>query len=326
MNKDVTTISLFAFSTALMVYQLTFAAVYGSDDRQDVVTVGNQQVKAAAKSTAIMIANTLISERPNATIDLDFQPLSTTFGSNVCTDQKFHNQISAGVACTGFLIGQDLMVTAGHCMINVGEVKQGLTPFCTEFSWLFDFQNNTQGQASIKGLSKDRLYRCQKVLYAKNTTTYNSATQKFDFDDDFAIIQLDRPVPNRSPLKLAGPLAAIGQGVSSIGYPNGIPMKYMNNGKVLDQPNSKYFRTTLDMFEGNSGGPIFNAAFDVIGIEVRGFPADFIWSPQRQCNVVNKCNGMAQSCQLADEKESAGEHAFPANLIRERAAEVGLSL
>lgn len=105
----------------------------------------------------------------------------------LCEDAPFFDQPSAP-HCSGFLVDEDLFVTAGHC------VPSG----CDDFSIVFDYAH-TNGEAPRAAVPKENVYRCSEFVV------------NIDEDDnDFALIRLDRPVTGRSPVKIAAEFPAPG--------------------------------------------------------------------------------------------------------------------
>ena len=51
--------------------------------------------------------------------------------TKLCKNEKFLNQPS-GANCTGFLIAEDKLLTAGHCVSFDSD--------CEEFYWVFDLK------------------------------------------------------------------------------------------------------------------------------------------------------------------------------------------
>jgi hypothetical protein len=67
-------------------------------------------------------------------------------------------------------------------------------------------------------------------------------------------------------------------GLTSIGYPSGLPVKVAPNGTVRSVSAANgYFVTDLDTFAGSSGGPVINnETYKIEGILVRG-GVDYIY-------------------------------------------------
>lgn len=247
--------------------------VYGVDNRAEVYASSAAHQKLA-DSTAAMIHKSIMTN-PIQNL-LNVNPLSwgleKEFKATACTETKFINQ-QFHSNCSGSLIAPDLILTAGHCYQKATS--------CADFNWVFNYKLNSSGQLPLN-LDKKNVYSCKKVLSSFLTT--NS-------DLDYAIIQLDRKVEGRSPLKyrLSDKVENTAN-FFTIGTPKGLPLKVTTDGKMRDNYPTNFFITSLDTFSGNSGSPVFNTATNVIeGILVRG-DADYVVDPTKKCVIEKKCS------------------------------------
>lgn len=264
------------------------AAIFGADDRKPVLPGTMADKLARATAVAVLSANEIPGA--NNTFSLDTRRLSEQF----CREEKFSQDPSLSYACTGFLVAPDLLVTAGHCSVNVGESRNETTTYCKTFSWLFDYQQNAFGFTKLENIPNEKLYRCKETIYAVND-------EKLPFRD-FAVIRLDRPVEGREPLKMAAGGVKNEDILSMIGYPLGTPAKRSINARVLmNNPERKAFVTNLDAFQGNSGSPVFNQQNEVVGILVSGFPsANYFVEEGKTCNRYNRCDENGLNCLMPD--------------------------
>ncbi|ATH07738.1 hypothetical protein BIY24_07200 [Halobacteriovorax marinus] len=258
------------FSVILFIYitiSSSFAdapkVVYGIDNRVESEEFSDQRFSSAASSVAGMVWNKKLTQSQDNSEVLNFKKLSMQLYYNVCKEERFSDQIPLPT-CTAFLVGPDLLLTAGHCINDETQCKQN--------TWIFDYTKGTQA------INKDNAYSCKKLIDRKlNTNTVNVK--------DYALIQLDREVTNREPLKLRRdgkvkrntPLIVIG-------HPVGLPLKIADGAKVsgfkfsdLIHPitslkkRKNYFVTNTDTYIGNSGSPVFNEETgDVEGILIQG--------------------------------------------------------
>lgn len=258
--------------------------IYGKDDRKDVYQVSNSLHLTLAKSTAGMIRKSMFIPGMTAnTFDLQD---STTLerGQNICATEKFSQQMLAP-NCSGFLIGPDTLVTAGHCYNSFDKVEN----VCKDFAWVFDYDMKSAAHNPTKKISIANIYNCKSVVAVKRDNLY-----------DFAIIKLDRKVVGRAPLKLrsSGKLSNTASLVV-IGHPTGLPTKITANGKVTLNTEPTRFSTTLDTFHGNSGSAVFDAITgQVEGILIMG-KSDYrpsIDSNPESCQVANICDEKASNC------------------------------
>lgn len=154
--------------------------------------------------------------------------------------------------CSGFLVAPDVLVTAGHC---ITEEKD-----CSDNIWVFDytFKNSQKNK-----IDKKNTAQCSRIL-----------KRSFEQEGwvDYAVIQLDHPMTDRTPLKYRTS-GAIEKGtkVTMIGHPLGLPMKITLGAEVWQTEDEWIFTANLDAFSGNSGSPVLNQETGVVeGILVRG--------------------------------------------------------
>ncbi|MEX0799134.1 MAG: serine protease [Bacteriovoracaceae bacterium] len=272
--------------------------IYGEDNRMDIEQVRSAQIQKVAKSVAARVSNRAFHIQDKE-FSLGMAPLlSDQWGAAVCQDEKFANQPTVS-DCSGFLVGEDLLATAGHCVLDMmGEVEDQMTGSCAENSWMFDYVAD-KDQVKTERISVDNLYSCSKVVYAV-----------VDDVSDFALIKLDRKVSGREPVKIRKEAKVkSGEGIFVIGYPSGLPLKYAGGAKVFENDKDEYFSTNLDTFGGNSGSPIFNAqTYQVEGILVRG-RTDYVDSELdgKYCRRVNICDESREDC-LMNDAAIDGEH------------------
>lgn len=277
--------------------------VYGTDNRVEVKDVKNISKLTAAIAGRVKNSKFLKYDyngvENSMALFTHSVRLSDAFGANVCSDEKFSNQLMLS-DCTGFLVGDDLLATAGHCITMPGiQVENSVNLNCARFSWLFDFKVNSSGVFDNKKVPAKNLFGCKKIVFAT-----------VDLNLDFALIQLDRKVKGRTPLKIRkhGSISRNDK-LFVIGHPTGLPMKYADGAKVLDNSPVNYFATNLDTFGGNSGSPVFNAKTKKVeGILVRG-RTDYVPSPdpKEHCMRVNRCTDDGRLC-YSNGGPNNGEH------------------
>lgn len=189
--------------------------------------------------------------------DFFWEVLGGTIGNakNLCEDEPFREQPTPGM-CSGFLIGPDLLATAGHCL------SRGCGSFKVAFNYFYD---KPASERNLWQIPNSDIYTCKEILgsYVDSETML-----------DFGVIRLDRPVEGVEPLTLRskGKIKA-GTPLAVIGYPMGIPAKVIEGGETeATATNDRYFFVgNLDTYGGNSGSAVFNAqTYEVEGILVRG--------------------------------------------------------
>ena len=255
-------------ATALCLSAQVIAAppvIYGEDNRKDVYETKDSALVELSKSTAAMIPNAKITMASGiATIKGE-----TLQSRGICAEERFADQMTAG-NCSGFLVSENVLVTAGHCIKTEAD--------CAGYKWVFDYKMDAAKQDSMKVEASD-VYSCSRII----ARSLDNMTK-----DDYAVIQLDRKSDRRPlPFRKSGKVA-VGSDVVVIGHPSGLPTKIADGAQVRSH-SPKYFIANLDTYGGNSGSAVFNhKTGEVEGILVRG-ENDYVQS-ERGCMVSNKCD------------------------------------
>lgn len=248
-----------------MATMISAKVIYGADDRVDLVDVINPKYKELASSTAAMVSNNRLSELNNEQVVLAGKTLVET---GVCSTERFALQPTAA-RCSGFLVGEDILVTAGHCIQSQFD--------CDQNSWVFDYKVDFPSQSEVV-VDKSNIYQCESII----SSNLDSVTQS-----DYAVVKLSKKVLDRGPLKFRrSGMVSISDRLVVIGHPSGLPTKVAAGAKVRSV-NDIFMVTNLDTYGGNSGSAVFNELTkEVEGILVRG-DTDYVWDPEQQCRVSN---------------------------------------
>jgi V8-like Glu-specific endopeptidase len=241
--------------------------IYGDDNRQDVFESTNASFVELSKSTAAMISGSNLKSGNAGETQISG---STLRARGVCAKERFSAQISAA-NCSGFLVADNLLVTAGHCIKSDTD--------CKSYKWVFDYKVEHADQAAIT-VPTSSVYSCSKII----SRSLDRRTQ-----DDYALIQLDREVTDRNPVKFrrSGKVAANAELVV-IGHPTGLPTKIADDARVR-RLESKYFVANLDTYGGNSGSAVFNVETEEVeGILVRG-ETDYVYNSSLGCQESYRC-------------------------------------
>jgi len=241
--------------------QLQEKVIYGEDDRRDVFESPNALYKQLSNSTAAMISSYSLEEEGDDYIIKG----STLEEDGICPDAKFAKQVTAA-NCSGFLVTDQLLVTAGHCIEDISD--------CNRYSWVFGFSNNDKEQSTHK-IAKSEVYKCTAIV-SRRLDNENS--------DDYALVKLDRKVKGHIQLKVrtSGKISN-GANVLVIGHPSGLPTKISDGAIVRSNSDKVFFQTTLDTFGGNSGSAVFDTKTGTVeGILVRG-ERDYVQDPVMNC-------------------------------------------
>lgn len=244
--------------------------IYGSDSRLEYFEAA-PGIRALADSVASLWSDTDLEALPAGGFRLKaakFGEMDIN-GAKVCANEPYRDQ-PAGAGCSGSLIGEDLLLTAGHCVARQAH--------CDKIKVVFGFNISVIGGEAPQTLAASDVYSCKEIIKSVVEASGDSGTT----DRDFAVIRLDRKVAGRAPLRLnrAGGLAK-GDAVFAIGHPMGLPAKIAGDAAVVKQEASAlFFEATLDTYSRNSGSPVFNSRTNLIeGVLVRG-NRDFNRSPE----------------------------------------------
>ncbi|MBD65998.1 MAG: peptidase [Halobacteriovoraceae bacterium] len=263
--KNTLIVLLLATTSVLMAGTKGIKVIYGEDNRVDVMDSTNNMFVELSQSTAAMIPSSDLRAQTNGEVQIRSKTLQSSM--RVCSTERFANQPTAA-NCSGFLVGENLLVTAGHCIRSQRD--------CSSNDWVFDYKLESKNQSGIS-VDKNSVYKCKRIISQK--------LSNWD-KDDYALIELDRKVTDRRVLdfRRKGKVAK-GADLVVIGHPSGLPTKIADGAKVRSLK-GKFFVANLDTYGGNSGSAVFDANTGVIeGILVRG-ETDYI--SRGGCRVSNE--------------------------------------
>lgn len=251
--------------------------VYGTDDRIDVYQESDPLIRTWAASTCALIYSNKLSVQPDGSYVLTPSAYIRS-GYPACPGEPFGDQPTAAF-CTGFLVGPDLIATAGHCSMSTGtmfvfgwEMLDAATPRLT-----FD---------------ADRVYRFVEMV------SYSGSGP-----NDHYLVRVDRPVtaPGARPFNIrrSGALT-VGAPVGVIGHPAGLPMKIaFGPTTAVRSLQPTFFVANLDTYGGNSGSPVLNQYTGAVeGILVRG-ETDYRYNTAEGCffsNTLPDTGGGGEEC------------------------------
>jgi V8-like Glu-specific endopeptidase len=267
MKKLIAIILLFSFAS-----YGSEKVIYGDDNRADWYESTNATYRDLALSTAAMI-------NKNSLIKNDgFYKISgvSLRGRGMCSTERFANQITAA-RCSGFLVGEDLLVTAGHCIEDEKD--------CAKYSWVFDYRLEFKGDKA-NTVEENSVYECSKIIERSLPTFGN---------DDYALIKLNRKATDKKPLRYRtnGKIKK-GEPLVVIGHPTGLPTKIADGANVRRRK-GKYFVANLDTYGGNSGSAVFNVNTGLVeGILVRGATDYVSRNGCRQSNTIGNNAGRGE--------------------------------
>lgn len=225
--------------------------VFGSDDRKEVKDA--EGYEDFVRATAVMISKESIYNNEFYAWSLR-DLLKNEFGTDKFDSSvKYLDQPTVGT-CTGFLIAPGILVTAGHCINSMEEAN--------EYVWVFDYTNESDFiDGNRLKFKPENIFEVESII-----------TSKLDdnTDDDYAFLRL-KETSMRAPYRFRTSGTVLENGaINTIGCPTGLPLKFSTNAVVVDNSPKNWFKSDIDSFPGNSGGPVFDQNGFIEGILVRG--------------------------------------------------------
>jgi hypothetical protein len=237
----------------------TDRAIRGHGIRMDMYEISNRDIKRNARAVVSIWMKDNIEDNHNGFFSLRHKQYGESF--NLHRSEPYYMQpIAEGRLCTGFLVREDVIATAGHCA-DERNVKA--------LRFVFGYE--------MKGPD-------DPVTQVPNADIYNGADilrrvyDPMGSGADWALVKLDRNVTCRNIVTLSKTGIRRDNPVYVLGHPRGLPLKY-----VPDQPvtgmDMAFFSAELTVYGGNSGSPVFSSdTHEVVGIFVRGDQQDFRWT------------------------------------------------
>ncbi|MFO0627049.1 MAG: serine protease [Polyangiales bacterium] len=260
--------------------------IYGTDDRQDVYAHPDMNLRALAQQSIVALMR---DTKVNVT-----NPANVTFNStetlantqNLCPGQRFEND-PAYSDCSGTLIDNDIVLTAGHCFTAPGaDAGMDGPSTCQNTRFVFKYYHEAAGRLAT--ITADDVFSCAEIITRVDARNPDGTRQ------DYAFVRLNRSAaPRFTPAAVArtnGP-TTVGQSITVIGFGSGIPAKIDSGGTVTDLRTMEgdFFEANVDTFSGNSGSGVFDTATrSMIGILVRG-ATDYVPADGGACNIANVC-------------------------------------
>jgi V8-like Glu-specific endopeptidase len=240
----------------------TTRGFYGLDDRKEVEDV--DWIEDYTRATAVMIRKSDLKGNklyaPTLRTELEYIHKTKKFEGVKYLDQPI------AAYCSGFLIAPDILVTAGHCIETMEDAN--------DFLWLFDYtmDNNYNPSTGYLTVDLNNVYEVKEVMDAWLYDGYRSDDDlnMINVNYDYSYLKLNRE-SDRKPYRFrtSGDVTWFTD-MYTIGCPSGLPLKLTDNAFVVDNEPYEWFKTNIDGFPGNSGGPVFDELGWIEGIHVRG--------------------------------------------------------
>ncbi len=246
--------------------------VYGIDHRTEVFAYPDAEMRRIARESIVaLIPTSRISREADGTYSLFGFTLKEERG--LCDDELFGNQPIAA-SCSGTLIDDDLVLTAGHCIDDFSP--------CESYNYVFDYYYARENQ--LETIEDQDVYSCRRLFLDRDPSDGQTP--------DFAVIQLDRPVEGaRSVASFRrGSSPAQFEALTMIGFGSGLPAKIDDGASVADAREGRdddFYVANLDAFGGHSGSVTFDSSGLLAGILLGGRVPDYVTAPEEGCARVN---------------------------------------
>jgi hypothetical protein len=219
--------------------------IYGADDRVEIVSL---EADDPVREVGIAAVAAMVPRDRISPVDGRIELAGPSWGDDraLCEGVRFADQ-PVVAHCSAVLMGDDLVLTAGHC-----------AKLCSQTRIVFGAFYDASGL--LHDLASGDVFDCVDVVL--DTQVAGGV--------DFAWLRLDRPT-GRLPATPSSAPVRIGEALALVGFPGGVPMKADFGGTVTSLGEG-IFTTSHDAFESSSGGPLLDKLGRVVGVLGAGAP------------------------------------------------------
>lgn len=246
-------------------------AIYGQDNRVFIHSKMDASILTQSKAVAMIVDQENLTKRmfKSKLADKSLQD-----NIQLCSDEKFSTKPSLK-ACTGFLVKSNILLTAGHCIVDEND--------CANKKIIFDvLDSSSKFSNKNRSVNNSLVYNCKSII-----------ARGQDENSDFSLIELDKSITDRPPLVLSqSSLISRPKSLYMIGHPYGLSLMLSRSSivSILDT-NDFIFKAAINSFQGNSGSPVFNSeTHKVEGVLVNG-QEDLVFDSQNKCYRYRVYNG-----------------------------------
>jgi V8-like Glu-specific endopeptidase len=259
--------------------------VYGADDRQQENGPRVSDAMRAIGASTVMLVHKIdleLNEDGGAYV-LASGVLSYTerYGDAQCNGDPwpYPEDLLPGF-CSGALIADQHVATAGHCIPDAAT--------CEDTYMVF---GATVDQVATRSFPASSVYACSRIhtgifqptvddddVETRRLYLQNKITRPDYLFLDFAVVEIDRPVPPETATPVAVRTKSrvnMSDEVFVVGHPDGSPRKYTASSVNFVGPyvpsGGYYWAAPFETFQGNSGSGVFDMETgELVGIHVVG--------------------------------------------------------
>lgn len=231
----------------------------GGGERMDIYEIADRDIRRNARTVVSIWMKQSLEDKGNRYFSLKQKKYGNSFNLHR-SEPYYHQPIAVGRLCTGFLVKDNVIATAGHCA-DEHNLK--------DLYFVFGYEMRDSDDP-VTAVPKSDVYSGVEIVRRVYDPHRSGA--------DWALVKLDRAVSDRDFVSLSKTGVRGGDPVYVLGHPCGLPLKYVPDEPVQGIERA-FFSAELSVYGGNSGSPVFcSKTHRVVGIVVRGDSQDFRWT------------------------------------------------